>query len=150
MNTDPLSAAVARLAALDDETRRALYEYVSGAETPVGRDQAAHALALPRSTAAFHLDRLVGAGLLRVSYQRLTGRSGPGAGRPAKLYEAGAREVSASVPPRRYDLAAHVLADAVSECARTGAPVRETLLRVAARRGQALAEGSDSLEDVLV
>ena len=54
--------------------------------TPVSRDDVAGALGLARATAAFHLDRLVADGLLDIHFERRSGRTGPGAGRPAKLY----------------------------------------------------------------
>src|SRR5438874_1639871 len=92
---------LAALALLDEPTRRRLYEYVSGHSEPVGRDQAAAALGITRELAAFHLDRLVEAGLLDASYRRLSGRQGPGAGRPAKLYLRADRDLSVSFPERR-------------------------------------------------
>lgn len=76
---------ISAVAALDDPTRRRLYDYVMRQLGPVSRDDAASAFEPPRTTAAFHLDRLVDEGLLDVAYQRRTGRTGPGAGRPAKL-----------------------------------------------------------------
>jgi predicted ArsR family transcriptional regulator len=105
------------IGALADENRRALYDYVAAAADPVGREQAAAALGLPRHTASFHLDRLVDEGLLEVEYRRLTGRSGPGAGRPSKLYRRAAREFSVSLPPRRYDLVGDILAAAITRSA---------------------------------
>ncbi len=105
------------IGALADENRRALYDYVAAAADPVGREQAAVALGLARHTASFHLDRLVEEGLLEVEYRRLTGRSGPGAGRPSKLYRRAAREFSVSLPPRRYDLVGDILAAAVTRSA---------------------------------
>ncbi|MGH4004647.1 MAG: helix-turn-helix domain-containing protein, partial [Pseudonocardiaceae bacterium] len=80
-------AQISAIAALDEPTRRSLYDYVVRQPEPVSRDDAAAAFELPRTTAAFHLDRLVDEGLLDVVYQRRTGRTGPGAGRPAKLYQ---------------------------------------------------------------
>src|SRR5690348_16767926 len=91
---------LARLETLAEPTRRRLYEYVAGRPDAVGRDQAAEELCLPRHAAKFHLDRLVEAGLLVTEFRRLSGRTGPGAGRPAKLYRRAAREVSVSVPAR--------------------------------------------------
>ena len=79
---------LATLAVLGDPTRRRVYLHVLGADRAVSRDEAAAALGTSRKLAAFHLEKLLDAGLLRASYQRLTGRSGPGAGRPAKLYRA--------------------------------------------------------------
>src|SRR4051794_14547108 len=85
------SAQVAAVAALAEPTRRRLYEYVVRRPHPVSRDDVAGALGVPRPTAAFHLDRLVSDGLLDVHYERRTGRTGPGAGRPAKLYRRSGR-----------------------------------------------------------
>jgi predicted ArsR family transcriptional regulator len=104
----------APIGALADDTRRALYEYVAHEPEPVGREQAATAVGLPLHTASFHLDRLVTEGLLEVEFRRLTGRSGPGAGRPSKLYRRAARDFAVSLPPRRYDLVGDILAEAVS------------------------------------
>src|SRR5207244_13615168 len=105
----------------------------------VGRNEAATAVGMQRTLAAFHLDRLAEAGLLEVSFRRLTQRSGPGAGRPAKLYRRAAREVTVSVPPRDYARAALVLAEAIE---RSGA---ETALYDSAReRGVAAAAAFSS------
>src|SRR5215472_9171327 len=91
------------LSCLDDQVRRRLYAVVSKAE-PVGRDDAARAAGIGRALAAYHLDKLVEAGLLTATYQRLGGRTGPGAGRPAKLYARSDREFAVSVPPPEYEL----------------------------------------------
>jgi len=104
----------AQIGALADDNRRALYEYVAGEPEPVGREQAATAVGLPLHTASFHLDRLVAEGLLEVEFRRLTGRTGPGAGRPSKLYRRAERAFAVSLPPRRYDLVGDILAEAVS------------------------------------
>jgi predicted ArsR family transcriptional regulator len=93
-----------------------------------------------RSVAAFHLDRLVADGLLTTEFRRLTGRQGPGAGRPAKLYRRAEREVSVSLPARQYDLAAALLATAVNDAIRTAIPVADALARVANERGRALGD----------
>jgi predicted ArsR family transcriptional regulator len=108
-----VSEAYATVAVLADPVRRRLYEYVAAQSDAVGREQAAEATDVPLHAARFHLDRLVAAGLLSVEHRRLTGRSGPGAGRPAKLYRRSDTTVEVSVPPRRYDLLGSVLAAAV-------------------------------------
>jgi predicted ArsR family transcriptional regulator len=105
---------VAAVAALKDPVRLALYEYVTSQADAVGRDQAAEAIGVNRDMAAFHLDRLADQGLLDVAFRRLSGRQGPGAGRPAKLYSRSAREVQISLPPRRYDVAARLFAEALA------------------------------------
>jgi predicted ArsR family transcriptional regulator len=102
------------LSTLGDATRRGAYDYVCAQGRPVGRDEVATALEIGRTLAAYHLDRLAEAGLLSVAYARRSGRSGPGAGRPAKLYERSDHEVAVSVPPRDYGVAARLLADAAA------------------------------------
>ena len=104
---------LASLSTLDDPVRRRLYEVVTGRDGPVGRDEAAAAAGVGRALAVYHLDKLVEAGLLTASYQRPPGRSGPGAGRPAKLYARSDREFAVIVPPREYELAARLLVDVV-------------------------------------
>jgi predicted ArsR family transcriptional regulator len=99
------------------------------------RDEAAAALELARSVAAFHLDKLVDAGLAEVRSERRTGRSGPGAGRPAKVYRRAVADVSVSLPERRYDLAGEVLAEAVERSTAEGVPVGEALCAVATEAG---------------
>ena len=131
--------AMAALASLGDPLRRRLYRFVSGQDHAVGRDEAAEGVSISRSAAAFHLDRLVEDGLLETEFRRLTGRQGPGAGRPAKLYRRVAREISVSLPPRRYELAAGLLAAAMSEATQTGAPLDVTLEKLARERGTHMA-----------
>jgi predicted ArsR family transcriptional regulator len=134
-----VSTDVSAVASLDEPTRRRIYDCVGAHAAPVGRDDVAAALGVPRRTAAFHLDRLAEQGLLAVSFARRTGRSGPGAGRPAKLYQRSAREVSVSLPPRHYDLAGRLLAGAVAQAQQSGEPPREVLDRRARDFGQAMA-----------
>lgn len=101
------------LAALASPARRALYLHVAGADHDVSRDDAAEALEVSRSLAAFHLDKLVEAGLLETSYRRLGQRQGPGAGRPAKLYRRSHQALEVSFPERQYELAGEALARAL-------------------------------------
>jgi predicted ArsR family transcriptional regulator len=101
------------LTGLGDPVRRRLYDYVSGRAAPVSRDEAAAATGIGRALAAYHLDKLVELRLLTASYQRQAGRGGPGAGRPAKVYRRSGREFSLTVPPREYELAARLMAQAV-------------------------------------
>jgi predicted ArsR family transcriptional regulator len=143
---------VAAVAALAEPTRRRLYDHVARRGEPISRDEAAEALDLPRATAAFHLDRLVADGLLDVHYERRTGRTGPGAGRPAKLYRRADRPVAVSLPERAYDLAGDLLAAALVEAEGSGRPAREVLGHRAYERGRELgssAEGRDAVLRVL-
>lgn len=131
---------LAALAALDDPLRRRLYEYVVSRGDPVGRDEAANAVGIGRSLAAYHLDLLAAHGLLAVSRRRTSGRSGPGAGRPAKLYARAAREIAASVPARDYALAARLLADAADDD--ESGTVRASVTAAARRLGRRLGEAA--------
>jgi predicted ArsR family transcriptional regulator len=106
----PAAEDISTISALDDPARRAVFEYVSRAGGEVGRDEAARALRTSRRAAASHLDRLAGEGLLDVSYRRLSGRSGPGAGRTSKLYRRSTRRVEVAIPARNYELLARALA----------------------------------------
>ncbi|MGH3342813.1 MAG: helix-turn-helix transcriptional regulator [Carbonactinosporaceae bacterium] len=147
-------AQVAAVAALDEPTRRRLYDYVARQGGLVSRDEAARALGLPRTTAAFHLDRLVDEDLLDAVYERRTGRTGPGAGRPAKLYRRSEGQVAVSLPERRYDLAGQLLAAALDEAERSGEAPRAVLDRQAYELGRALgrtvrhAAGDEAPRDV--
>ena len=140
---------LAAVASIADPQRRALLEFVSRQGGPVGRDEAAAALGIARGTAAFHLDRLVDAGLLDTEFQRRTGKSGPGAGRPAKLYRRSAGEVVVSVPERHYDLAAELLSRAVEESDVTGDPIRPTLERISTEIGRELGAAAGSMDEAL-
>jgi predicted ArsR family transcriptional regulator len=113
MSLPSSSQDLASLSSLDDPVRHQLYEVVSRQGEPVGRDEAAAAAGIGRALAVYHLDKLVESGLLTASYQRPAGRSGPGAGRPAKLYARSDREFTVAVPPREYELAARLLVQAV-------------------------------------
>src|SRR5215475_7990247 len=133
---------LASVSSLEDPVRRRLYDVVSSRPEAVSRDEAAAAAGIGRPLAAYHLDKLVESGLLTVTYQRLGARSGPGAGRPAKLYARSDREFAVSVPPRDYELAAQILVQGLAEDrGETGrAAVRDAAYRLGtelARRGQA-------------
>ncbi|HEX5302556.1 MAG TPA: helix-turn-helix domain-containing protein [Streptosporangiaceae bacterium] len=113
MSLPPGGPDLASLSTLDDPVRRRLYEVVTRQPGPMGRDEAAAAAGIGRALAVYHLDKLVESGLLAATYQRPAGRSGPGAGRPAKLYARAEREFTVTVPPRSYELAARLLLQAV-------------------------------------
>lgn len=142
MDDTSRAAQVAAVAALDEPTRRRLYDLVVRHPGPVSRDEAAEAVRLPRTTVAFHLDRLVEDGLLDVVYERRTGRTGPGAGRPAKLYRRSAHQIEVSLPDRRYELAGRLLADALQEAESTGDSPRTVLDRRARELGHELGQAA--------
>jgi len=136
MDENHLDADLGAVGSLSDPTRRRLYVFVSRSNEPIGRDEAADALGIPRQTAAYHLDRLAEEGLVDVEFLRRSGRTGPGAGRPAKLYKRTDRDHEVSLPPRRYGLAARILLDVVSR----GAIKRKDLAAAAHRIGAELGE----------
>ena len=140
MDSEDFADRVTGVAALADPTRRELYLFVAAQPEPVSRDRAADGVAVPRHTAKFHLDKLVEQGLLATEFQRLSGRQGPGAGRPTKLYRRSGRELSVTLPARRYDLAGQLLASAIDDSTRAGTPVLETLDTAAAECGRSLGD----------
>ncbi len=133
---------LAAVGLLQEPVRRRLYEWVIDQPTAVGRDAAAQAVGINRSLAAFHLDRLTEAGLLKAGYRRLSGRTGPGAGRPARVYERGARTIELSMPNRRYERAADLFATALEGIALDGPP--DALKRAAEHLGEGLAAGAEA------
>jgi predicted ArsR family transcriptional regulator len=130
---------LASLSTLDDPVRRRLYEVVTRQPGPVSRDEAAATAGIGRALAVYHLDKLVESGLLAATYQRPAGRSGPGAGRPAKLYARADREFAVTVPPRSYELAARLLVQAVE--ADASGQSRAALGQAARRLGAELGRG---------
>jgi predicted ArsR family transcriptional regulator len=140
MDDTELQRRIGGIAALDQPLRRDLYRLLSERDRWVTRDEACEALGIPRSVAAFHLDKLADAGVVDVTFERTSGRSGPGAGRPSKLYRRATEEVAASVPDRRYDLAGSLLATAVAESERTGAPIAESLSASARTAGKLIGD----------
>jgi predicted ArsR family transcriptional regulator len=142
---DELADQASSVGALADPTRRALYRYVIEQAGPVSREEAAAAVEVPAHSVKFHLDRLLDAGLLEVEFRRLSGRTGPGAGRPSKLYRRASRQVSVSLPERRYDLAGHVLAEAVDRSVRDGVSVVDAVRCVATEFGHRIA--AEALDD---
>lgn len=135
-------ADLAALAALGEPTRWQLYDHVARSPRPVSRDDVASALGLARTNVAFHLDRLVEEGLLAVDYERRTGRSGPGAGRPAKVYRRSDRQLEVSLPERHYVLAAQLLAAAVEAAGEEGS-ARAALDREAHLAGRRIGAAAD-------
>jgi len=120
----PLPQDIALISSLDDPVRASLFFYVSVAGREVGRDEAARALSLNRRVAAFHLDKLAEDGLLETTFRRLSGKSGPGAGRPNKLYRRSDRRIDVSLPPRNYELLARLLTSAIQARGRASADDR--------------------------
>ena len=138
--TEDLAEQVAGVAALNDPIRRSLYLFVVESIEAVSREQAAAAVGIQKALAAFHLDKLAEEGLLEVEFRRLTGRTGPGAGRPAKLYRRSDRQIDVSLPPRGYDLAGRLLAEAIATAESSGRSVGTELERAAFAFGRRIGE----------
>jgi predicted ArsR family transcriptional regulator len=123
------------LASLDDETRRRLYLFVRAQGRPVTRDEAAAHVGVSQRLAAFHLEKLVGRGLLAAHYARKPGRSGPGAGRTSKYYRPSEVEIDVTIPERRYAFVGEILVGAITS-SEGGEPPRSAALRIAGEKGQ--------------
>ncbi|MHC3467384.1 helix-turn-helix transcriptional regulator [Streptomyces sp. 7R007] len=136
MTSDPLPGGdtMAALAVLGDESRRRLLDFVRRSRRPVTREEASAAVGISRKLAAFHLDKLVASGLLQARH----GGHGPRrVGRAPKVYEPSPHALSVSLPPRRHELLASMLAEAVTG-QRPEESAREASMRVARERGEEL------------
>ncbi len=75
--------------------------------------EVADATGVHRNVARRRLERLAAAGLLTASFERPPGRTGPGAGRPAKVYSPAPETTAIEFPERRYPELVGLLVDAV-------------------------------------
>ncbi len=146
---DRADERLGRLALLGEPIRRALYRYVSSRPGAVSREQAAEAVGVAQHTAKFHLDRLESGGLLDATYERQGERTGPGAGRPAKVYRRTSEEIAVSLPERRYEVLSSVMAGAVEAAADSGIDLSGALRKAAETAGREAASQSGSVEDAL-
>jgi predicted ArsR family transcriptional regulator len=138
---------------LVEPTRRRVYDFVV-VQGEIGRDGVSSGVGITRELAAFHLDRLAKAGLLETHYRRVNGRTGPGAGRPAKLYSRSKRDIAVSLPERRYANAAGFFAGGLERLAtRYGSDAVEDAVNDTAREEGAAAgaarAGHEQLIEVL-
>jgi predicted ArsR family transcriptional regulator len=133
-------AAVSAVAVLNDPVRRALFDAVRRAPAALTREDAAAAVGISRKLAAFHLDKLVEVGLLRLdsSPEAAAARRGR-VGRRPKCYRPAEAGVQVSIPPRRTNLLAELLLEAISTTRSTEDAIAAAL-RVARRRGRAVGE----------
>lgn len=137
------------VATLGDPVRRRLFELVRDSAHALSRDDCAVELGLPKSTIRAHLDRLVEEKLLLVQFRKMGERTGPGSGRPTKLYTAAHQEVGASVPPRHYDLAARLLAAAVQRAIDGAVDIQQALAEVARDEGRRMGEQAGTIQGLL-
>jgi len=140
MGTEAIRAEVSSLASLGDPTRRRLYEFVVAQGEPVSRDMASAGTDIARHVVKFNLDKLEEEGLLVAEYARPSGRKGPGAGRPTKFYKRSSREISVSLPERHYDLAAQLLAEAITASQKSSISIDGALKKSASDFGRVLAD----------
>ncbi len=126
---------VLALGALSEPQRARIYDYLASANAPRTRQDVSAALGIGRTLVTFHCEKLEQAGLI----QAVAADPAPAGrrGRPPQRYQVTQQEISASVPPRRYELLAEILVQAASEQA-TAEPLHETALRVGRRRGREL------------
>jgi predicted ArsR family transcriptional regulator len=129
------SAGLAAAAILSDDLRRRMYAFIRAAKAPVTRDEAAASVGISRKLAAFHLDKLVDAGLLRARYANPAGVRR--VGRAPKVYEPSGVDVRVSIPQREHGLLAGILLDAVRD-QRPGESGQDAALRAAGERGREL------------
>ena len=127
-----LNETIVRLCLLDDPARWAAYLAVRTAGRPLTRAEVADEAGVSVRLAAFHLEKLLAEGFLEATYERDEGSVG--VGHPAKRYRPTGLEVEVSIPPRRYDLAAEILAEAL-EADSTDSPLA-SLADVAAEYGR--------------
>jgi predicted ArsR family transcriptional regulator len=135
---DVAEASLARLAVLSEQMRWRLYTFARAAHRPVSREEAAASIGISRKLAAFHLDKLVSAGLLQARYEAAPGSRR--VGRTPKTYEPTGTDVAISVPPRRPDVLAGILIDAVLASA-GGEDARSAAIRIARVKGRELGAG---------
>ncbi len=145
---------VLALRVLAEPQRARIYNHLAAVGEASSRHEVARALGIGRTLVAFHLDKLEQAGLIK---QASPEENPPGRpGRPPQLFQVTGAELSASVPPRRYDLLAEVLVEAISE-QRPDEELTDVALAVARRRGMDLAaqlgptdRGSDETRGAII
>ncbi len=132
---DTAAKDVVALGVLSEPQRARIYHYLASAKTPRTRQELSETLGVGRTLVAFHCEKLEQAGLIQsvAAEPAVPGRPG----RPPQRYQVTQQEISASVPPRRYEFLAEILVQAASEQVPTE-PLNEAALRVATRRGREL------------
>lgn len=136
----PIDGAIERLLPLMEPARRRIFVYVSGAVTPVSREEAAAATGLSTALATFHLEKLLEAGLVESSFEAPTPGGRRRRGRPAKLYRSSPSDISLNLPARNYRLAAEIFAEAIPAEA-----AGSVLGEAARRRGRSIATPSSGV-----
>lgn len=121
------------LQAIGDRGLRDTLVFVRGEPQAVTIDEVAAAHGIHRNVARRRLEQLATARLLVTGFERRTGRSGPGAGRPAKVYSPAPEMSGIEFPARRYPELVGLLLDDVPTRRREDVGVRfGTMLAAAA------------------
>jgi predicted ArsR family transcriptional regulator len=123
-----------RLDAIGDRELRETLLFARAQPQPVTADEVAAAQRIHRNVARGRLERLAETGLLIASFERRTGRTGPGSGRPAKTYRVAPELTAIEFPKRRYEQLIGLVVDALPERARC-----ERLHEIGAAFGRELA-----------
>ncbi|MDX3529082.1 transcriptional regulator [Streptomyces sp. ID05-39B] len=134
-SSPPPAAGLEAVTVLADEVRRRLYGFTRRTHRPVTREEAAADAGVSAKLAAFHLDKLVAAGLLRSRYDSPDGIRR--VGRKPKVYEPADTDIRISIPERRPDVLAEILLDALLDPEPRG-DTQMAALRAARRRGEDL------------
>jgi predicted ArsR family transcriptional regulator len=133
VDTADRAAALRALAALEEPSRRALYDFTRTAGRPVTREQAAAAVGISRKLAAFHMDKLVEVGLLVADFEA-SARTRQ-LGRSPKAYRPSPGELRFFIPDRHPETLAELLLEAIAAARPGEAPVAAAL-RVAYDAGR--------------
>ena len=107
-----------KLNAIGDPDLRRTLVFARAQARSVTADEVAREHQVHRNVARARLERLVEAGLLVPSFERRTGRTGPGAGRPAKTYRVAPELSSIEFPQRHYESLVSLLAETLPSRAR--------------------------------
>jgi predicted ArsR family transcriptional regulator len=136
---DPADSAIDSVSVLSEDSRRRMFAFIRRARHPVTRDEAAASVGISRKLAAFHLDKLVDAGLLRARYEAPGGTRK--VGRQPKVYEPTGAQITVNIPDRRHELLADLLLDAVLT-EQAGEDATQAAMRVARQRGRQVGEAA--------
>ena len=100
---------------IGDPGLRTTLLHVRGRRRAASIDEVASATGVHHNVARRRLERLAAAGLLTAGFERPPGRTGPGAGRPAKVYSPAPETTAIEFPKRRYPELVGLLVDAVPD-----------------------------------
>ncbi|MBW3557826.1 MAG: transcriptional regulator [Actinobacteria bacterium] len=134
-----LEEEAAKYDLLGDPQRRRIYLAMRQASKAMSKDEVAASLGISRTLATFHLEKLLEGGFLEAHFARSTTQQTLRSGRPAKYYRPTDREVALRIPPRRYDVAAEILASALSTTAGAVSPT-DRALELARAKGREAGE----------